>query len=389
MKQVLEGSQAVSYAVRLARTQVISAYPITPQTHIVEELAKFCAEGSLAGRFICVESEHSAMASVIGAASGGVRAFTATSSHGLAYMHEMLHWASGARLPIVLAEVNRALGPGWNIWMDQTDSLSQRDTGWIQLYCEDSQEALDTTLQAFLLAEIVNLPVMVVLDAFFLSHTYEPVDVPDQAEVDRFLPPLQPKFRLDPAHPCALHELAGPQVFMEMRKSIQEAMDRVPEVFGRIQEEFAARFGRSYAPVEAYQCEDAEVVLVMAGTAASTCRQMVQDLRARGERVGLVKLKMFRPFPARELTGLLKGVPRIAVMDRDNSGGSGGIFANEIRAAFCNCPERPRIYSYIAGIGGRDVTVETLEEIYRRALQAGAPGPDSEWVGINEELAKS
>ncbi|HRY72178.1 MAG TPA: pyruvate ferredoxin oxidoreductase, partial [Spirochaetia bacterium] len=301
MKEVLEGSQAAAYAVRLARAKVVSAYPITPQTHIVEELAKFCAEGSLDGRFICVESEHSAMAAVIGASSGGVRTFTASSSHGLALMHEMLHWASGARLPIVMAEVNRALGPGWNLWMDQTDSLSQRDTGWIQLYCEDGQEVLDTTLQAYLLAEIVNLPVMVVLDAFFLSHTFEPVDVPSQAEVDAFLPPYEPKFAIDASAPCGLHEMAPPSVYMEMRRSIQAAMEAVPAVFARIEEDFAARFGRSYGPVEAFHCEDAEVVLVAAGTTASTARQLVLDLRAKGEKVGLLKLKMFRPFPAEAL----------------------------------------------------------------------------------------
>jgi pyruvate/2-oxoacid:ferredoxin oxidoreductase alpha subunit len=208
MRQVLEGSHAVSEAVRMASVQVISAYPITPQTHIVEALSEFCADGTMDARFICVESEHSEMAAVIGASTGGVRTFTATSSHGLALMHELLHWASAARLPIVMAEVNRALGPGWNIWMDQTDSLAQRDTGWIQLYCEDGQDVFDTTLQAFRLAEQVNLPVMVVLDAFFLSHTYEPVDLPDQDEVDRFLPPFVPRIQIDTAHPCAISQLA-------------------------------------------------------------------------------------------------------------------------------------------------------------------------------------
>ncbi|HWQ09029.1 MAG TPA: hypothetical protein VN436_07980, partial [Holophaga sp.] len=332
MKQVLEGSQAVAYAVRLARTKVVSAYPITPQTHIVEEIAKYCADGSLDGRFICVESEHSAMASVIGASSGGVRTFTASSSHGLALMHEMLHWASGARLPIVMAEVNRALGPGWNLWMDQTDSLAQRDTGWIQLYCEDSQEAFDTTLQAFLLAEIVNLPVMVVLDAFFLSHTYEVADIPSQAEVDSFLPPYAPKFQIDTAHPCGLHEMAPPSIYMEMRRNIQAAMEKVPEVFARIEEDFAAHFGRTYGEVDAFQCEDADVVLVMAGTTASTCRQLVMDLRAKGEKVGLLKLKMFRPFPAGAIYEKTRGVAKLAVVDRNNSAGVGGIFAQEIRA---------------------------------------------------------
>jgi len=389
MREVLEGSQAVAHAVRLARTQVISAYPITPQTHIVEELAKFCADGSLDGRFLCVESEHSAMAAVIGAAAGGVRTFTASSSHGLAYMHEMLHWASGARLPIVMAEVNRALGPGWNLWLDQSDSLAQRDTGWIQLYCEDSQEALDTTLQAYRLAETVNLPVMVVLDAFFLSHTFEPVDLPDQAEVDRFLPAFAPRFRLDPGAPSGLYGVAPPGVFMEMRRSLQLAMEQVPRVFELIEEDFRGRFGRGYGAVEAVQCEDAEVILVMAGTTASTCRQLVHDLRARGERIGLLKLKMFRPFPADALRRHLKTGARVAVVDRNNSPGAGGIFAQELRAALCNRPDAPEIYSYVAGLGGRDLTTGTLEGIYRKTLAASAPAQESQWIDVNEELALS
>lgn len=389
MKKVLEGSQAVAHAVQLARTKVISAYPITPQTHIVEELAKFCADGSLDGQFICVESEHSAMASVIGASSGGVRTFTASSSHGLALMHEMLHWASGARLPIVMAEVNRALGPGWNLWMDQTDSLAQRDTGWVQLYCEDGQEALDTTLEAFLLAEIVNLPVMVVLDAFFLSHTYEPVDLPEQEEVDRFLPPFSPKFMLDTEHPCGMHEMSQPPVYMEMRKSIQAAMEAVPEVLARVDRDFASIFGRRYGPVEAVDCEDADVILVMAGTTASTCRELIRELRAKGEKVGLLKLRMFRPFPVAAIRESLAKAKRVAVVDRNNSAGSGGIFAQEIRSALCNCEKRPEVYSYVAGLGGRDITTKTLEGIYRMTLEATEPGLESRWVEIDEELALS
>ena len=250
MRQVAEGSQAVSEAVRLAKVQVIAAYPITPQTHIVEALSEFCANGTLNARFICVESEHSAMAAIIGAASSGVRTFTATSSHGLAYMHELLHWASGARLPIVMADVNRALGPGWNIWLDQTDSLSQRDTGWIQLYCEDSQDVLDTTLMAYRLAESVNLPVMVVLDAFFLSHTYEPVDVPDPKPVDKFLPPFVPRFQLDTGNPGAFNQFVAPQAYMEMRYNIQTAMEQVSENYSRIAEEFEIIFGRHYNPAD-------------------------------------------------------------------------------------------------------------------------------------------
>ena len=279
MKQVAEGSQAVSEAVRLAKVQVIAAYPITPQTHIVENLSQHCANGTLNARFICVESEHSAMAAIIGAASSGVRTFTATSSHGLAYMHELLHWASGARLPIIIADVNRALGPGWNIWLDQTDSLSQRDTGWIQLYCEDSQDVLDTTLMAYRLAESVNLPAMIVLDAFFLSHTYEPVDIPDQEPVDKFLPPFLPRFQLDTADPAAFNQFVAPQAYMEMRYNIQTAMEQVPENYSRIAEEFETVFDRQHNPAEAVQCEDADIIFVTAGTAVR--RWIICAMRAK------------------------------------------------------------------------------------------------------------
>jgi pyruvate/2-oxoacid:ferredoxin oxidoreductase alpha subunit len=256
------------------------------------------------------------MAAIIGAASGGVRTFTASSSHGLAYMHELLHWASGARLPIVMADVNRALGPGWNIWLDQTDSLSQRDTGWIQLYCEDSQDVLDTTLIAYRLAEAVNLPVMVVLDAFFLSHTYEPVDIPDQKPVDAFLPPLSPRFQLDTANPGAFNQFVAPQAYMEMRYNIQTAMEQIPENYSRIVEEFETVFGRQNNLAEAVQCEDAEIIFVAAGTTVSTCRQAVDRLRSQGEKAGLLKLKMFRPFPTDFTRQVLSGKQKVAVVGK-------------------------------------------------------------------------
>jgi pyruvate/2-oxoacid:ferredoxin oxidoreductase alpha subunit len=386
MKQVLEGSRAVSEAVRLARVQVVSAYPITPQTHIVEAISEFCANGSMAARFLCVESEHSAMAAVIGAASSGVRAFTATSSHGLAYMHELLHWASGARLPIVMAEVNRALGPGWNIWLDQTDSLSQRDTGWIQLYCEDGQEVLDTVLLAFRLAEAVNLPVMVVLDAFFLSHTFEPVEVPAQEEVDRFLPALSPRIQLDTANPYAINQMAPPGVYMEMRNNIQIAMEQVIDRCSSMQEEFADIFGRKPGVMEAVQCEDAEIILVTAGT---TCRNVIAGLRAKGEKVGLLKLKLFRPFPTHLIRRFLAPARKVAVIDRNFSFGAGGIFAQEIKAALYNADSRPAVFGYVAGLGGRDVTPETIEEIYRRTKSSAAPEDETIWIGLNQELAES
>jgi pyruvate/2-oxoacid:ferredoxin oxidoreductase alpha subunit len=385
MKQVLEGSHAVSEAVRLARVQVVSAYPITPQTHIVEAISEHCSSGRLAARFMCVESEHSAMASVIGAASGGVRTFTATSGQGLAYMHELLHWASGARLPIVMAEVNRALAPGWNIWVDQTDSLSQRDTGWIQFYCEDGQEVLDTTLLAYRLAEEINLPVMVILDAFFLSHTYEPVDIPDQEQVDRFIPPMKPKISLDTADPHALGQMVPPGAYMEMRYDIQQAMERVPFLYRQMEGLFAELFGRTYGDVEAVQCDDAEIVLVVSGTATGTCRQALSDLRSQGEKAGMLKIKMFRPFPDESIRRTLKGASKIAVVDRNCSFGAGGIFAQEIRSALCHLKKRPPVFSYIAGLGGRDITGDTLKEIYYRTQASEQPDMQSVWIGLRPE----
>jgi len=384
MKHVIEGSHAVSEAVRLARAQVISAYPITPQTHIVEALSEYCADGRMDARFICVESEHSAMAACIGAASAGVRTFTASSSHGLALMHELLHWAAGARLPIVMAEVNRALGPGWNIWMDQSDSLSQRDTGWIQLYCENGQEVLDTTLQAYRLAEMVNIPVMVVLDAFFLSHTYEPVDIPDQALVDQFLPPLSPKIEINLESATGIGQMAPPAYYMEMRHSAQMAMQTVLHYFLEVETSFNNIFNRRYGPVSPIACDDAEIIFMMAGTSASTCRQAVKDLRERGHKVGVLKLKMFRPFPVEHVRKYLSHAQKVIVLDRNCSFGIGGIFANELRSAMYANDRHPKIYSYISGLGGRDVTVSHFIQMFEQTLQADCPSKNSVWIGLNK-----
>ncbi len=384
MKRVLEGSQAVAEAVRLARVQVVSAYPITPQTHIVETLSDYCATGAMTARFLRVESEHSCMAALIGAQSAGVRTFTATSGQGLALMHELLHWAAGARLPIVMAEVNRALAPGWNIWVDQTDSLAQRDTGWIQFYCEDSQEVVDTTLQAYKLAESVNLPVMVVLDAFFLSHTYEPVDVPEQEAVDRFLPPYAPRFELDTKNPCSFGPLVPPAVYMEMRHDMAAAMDTALTNFDGIEDDYERIFGRRYGAVEAIACEDAEIIFVTSGTITSTARLVLENLRARGEKLGILKVKLFRPFPVDIIRRALKNAKKVAVIDRNFSFGASGIFAQEVRAALCNAPDHAPVYGYIAGIGGRDVTPEVLEEIYWKTKNSAAPKRESIWIGLQE-----
>jgi pyruvate/2-oxoacid:ferredoxin oxidoreductase alpha subunit len=388
VRKVIVGNHAVSWGVRLARAQVIAAYPITPQTQIVEELSEVCARGELNARFIKVESEHSAMAACIGAAATGARAFTATSSQGLALMHELLHWAGGARLPIVMADVNRAMAPGWTVWTDQNDSLSQRDTGWIQLYCETNQEVLDSTIQAFKLAESVDLPVMIVLDAFFLSHTSEPVDIPDPADVDAFLPPRKARHKLDTADPHAYGALTTPGVYMEIRLRQQEAMDQARESFGQIDEDWGRRFGRRYGAIECYRTEGAELVLVTSGTITSTARHVVNQLRERGEKVGLIKVKMFRPFPTEALRRALAGIPRVAVLDRNISPGHGGIFAEEIRAALYDAPEkqRPAIHGFIVGLGGRDVTPATILDCIERARTAAGKDRAAEredlWVGV-------
>lgn len=384
MMRVLEGSHAVAEAVRLARVQVVSAYPITPQTHIVEIISDYCASGKMNARFLRVESEHSCLAALVGAQSAGVRTFTATSSHGLAYMHEILHWASGARLPIVMAEVNRAIGSGWNIWTDQTDSLSQRDTGWIQFYCEDGQEVIDTTLLAFRLAECVNLPVMIVLDAFYLSHTYEPVDVPDQEDVDRFLPPYNPAFILDPQNPYSLSSLVTPAAYMEMRYDMAQAMEETLECFDDIEEEFDTIFHRKYGPVEEINCDDAEIILVTTGTITSTARLLLEDLRGKGEKIGILKIKMFRPFPVETVRRALISAKKVAVIDRNFSFGASGIFAQEIKAALCNMPGHPPVFGFIAGLGGRDVTTDVVNDIFNITNNYNTPPKESIWIGLKE-----
>ena len=382
MKKIMVGNHAVSWGVMLARAEVISAYPITPQTTIVEELSVLCADGRLKAKFIPVESEHSAMACCIGAAAAGVRTFTATSGQGLALMHEMLHWASGARLPIVMATVNRALGSPWNIWGEQTDSLAQRDTGWLQFYCENNQEVLDTTIQAFKIAEEILLPVMLNLDAFFLSHTAEPVEIPEQGLVDHFLPRFQPPFRLDPQDPHSFGCLTPPDYFMEFRYKIQQAMLKGKEVGKRVDEEFGQVFGRKYGLIDAYRCEGADLILVASGAIASTARVVVDALREKGRKVGMVKVRLFRPFPKEELAEVLQGAEKVAVVDRNVSFGVGGIFAHELRAAFCNEKVHPPIFSFIAGLGGRDVTPQVLNDVVYQTYKRSEPGEQSVWVGM-------
>ena len=384
MKKVIVGNHAVAYGAMLARTEVVSAYPITPQTQIMEELSEMVADGRLKARYIKVESEHSAMASCIGASATGARAFTATSSQGLVLMHEVLHWASGGRHPIVMAVINRALAPGLNIWTDQNDSLAQRDTGWIQLYCENGQEVIDTTIMAFKLAESVDLPVMIVLDAFYLSHTSEPVDIPEQALVDTFLPPRQARYKLDTNEPHAFGALTKPDAYMEIRMRQQEAMDQARDAFKRVEADWKRLTGRSYGAIEMYAADDADLLLVTSGTITSTARFVVNQLREEGKRVGLVKMKMLRPSPFAEIRKALAGKRKVAVLDRNISPGHGGVFAEEIRSALYELPpeDRPVLFGYVLGLGGRDVTPKTIREIVDRTAASKAPERHDLWVGV-------
>jgi pyruvate/2-oxoacid:ferredoxin oxidoreductase alpha subunit len=385
MKKVLEGNHAISWGVKASDVKVIAAYPITPQTQIVELLSEMCATGEMDARFIKVESEHSAMAAAIGASAAGSRAFTATSSHGLLLMHEMLHWAVGARLPVVLANVNRAVGPPWNIWTDQNDSLSQRDTGMLQIYCESNQEVFDTTLQAFKVAEEVKLPAMLILDAFFLSHTCEIVDLFDAEAGKEYLPPYQAVDYLDPAAPKAFGNLTGPDNYYELRHMIHKDLVRSKDVMREADEEFGRVYGRSYGLVEEYRMEDAETILVTSGTVTSTARTVIDDRRERGEKIGLLKMRLFRPFPIDEVRNALGRAKKVVVVDRNIGFSIGGIFAQEIKAAMWNTQKNLPIFGFITGIGGRDVTPAVINEIVDQANSLDYPEQETYWIGVKDE----
>ncbi|NQT34483.1 pyruvate ferredoxin oxidoreductase [bacterium] len=386
MQKVLTGNEAAAWGAMCAQAQVISAYPITPQTTIIEELANLVANGMLDARFIKVESEHSAMAGCIGAQAAGARTFTATSSQGLALMHELLHWAALGRLPVVMADVNRAMAPGWSIWTDQNDSLAQRDTGWLHYYCESNQEVLDTVIQSYKVAETVDLPVMLVLDAFFLSHTYEAVHIPSQDETAKYLPPYKPSIYLDVKDPHAFGGIVQQDVYMEFRYKMQVAMNEALEVAEKADDDFREMFGRGYGLIEPYRLDDADYVLVTSGTVASTARVTVDDLREKGHSVGMLKIRMLRPFPFEKVRQILSGRKRVAVLDRNICVGMGGIFTQEIRNAMYHIPEdkRPSIYGYIVGLGGRDVSPEVIasiaEDVQKRAVADG----EQVWIGLKE-----
>ncbi len=380
MKAFLSGNHAVAEAVRLCRTQFIAAYPITPQTPIYEKLCEMEASGELEGAMMRTESEHSAMAACLSASLTGVRTFTATSSQGIALMHEMLHFASGSRAPVVMACVNRTLALPWAFWSDQTDSLAQRDTGWLQIYCEDNQEALDSVIQAFRIAETVLLPCMVVLEAHYISHFMEPVEIPARKEVDAFLPPARIPRRFDVERPAFIGAVVNQEQFRKFRHLGFQAMAYAIDVIERVDEEFGEHFGRRYGLVEADGVEGADLVLVTSATITSTARYTLKGLREKGLKIGLVKIRVFRPFPVKILRALLEKVPKIAVLERNLSLGREGIFCSELKSALVNCPGDRQVQGYLAGIGGTDVDPALIERVVMDALERDRAMDNPIWM---------
>lgn len=368
MKEFLEGSLAVAEAVRLCKPAVISAYPITPQTHIVEELAQMVANGQLDSQFVNVESEHSAASVVLGASATGVRSYTATSSQGLLLMAEVVFNIAGMRLPVVMTCANRAISAPINIWNDQQDSVSLRDSGWVQLFAEDLQEAVDLHFIAYKLAEdkSMMLPVMVCMDGFILTHGIETVDMPTQEQVNKFLPPYSPLYKLDVDDPMTLGPLVDPESYMEARYAIHQTHKDALSLIPKITADFAKVFGRAYnGLVEGYQLKDAEKVIVAMGSVCGTIKEVIDELRAKGKKVGLLKITSYRPFPCLEICEALKNIPKIAVLDRAISIGSYAPLYSEIRSAYCSKKKRPEVISsFIVGLGGRDITKDSIKEIF-------------------------
>jgi len=390
-KMIVDTANHVAgYAAKNARVKVVAAYPITPQTTVVEKIADFVESGEMDAEYIRVESEHSAMVACIGAAAAGVRTFTATSAHGLALMHEALQWASGSRLPIVMAVVNRAMGAPWSIMPDLSDSLSQRDTGWMQFYCADNQEVFDTIIQAYKLCENeqVFLPAMVCLEGFILSHTYAPVSIPDQEEIDAFLPPYKSGWMLNIDKPYSHANLVSPEFYMEFRYMIQEAMENAKDLIPKIDKEYSRQFGREYGGlIEKYRCEDADLVMLTMGTMGSEAKLTVDKLRKEGQKVGSARLRVYRPYPVEDIVNLAENVQMISTIDRHISFGMEGFLASETKAALFDQKDRPIIAGFIAGLGGRDVTSETIERMAKKSLKTMREGRlenGTEWVDLKE-----
>jgi pyruvate/2-oxoacid:ferredoxin oxidoreductase alpha subunit len=376
---LLTGNQAIAWGARLSRPRVVPVYPITPQTPVLEQLTEFQAEGSFDAEIITPESEHSVMSACIPASLVGMRVFTATASQGLLLMHELLHYASGARAPIVMANVNRTVASPWAFWPDQTDSLAQRDTGWIQYYVESAQEALDTVIQAYRVAEQVLVPTMVNLDAFYVSHAMEPVQIPSQEVVDAYLPAFDPPHKLDTDKVESWGNVISQEMFFRHRQDLGEAMARVPTLTAQADHEWAQLTGRSYGVIERYRCDGARTVIVTMGSMCGTARDAVDLLREAGQDVGLVKVRLFRPLPAAALRQALVGVEDAVVLDRNYSPGHGGVLHQELRAALYGGNVTPRVHGLLAGVGGVNVSPIKIVEFVNQTRHA-EPLAESQWV---------
>jgi len=368
MLKQIEGSRGVAEAVAMCRPEVVCAYPITPQTHIVEDLGAMVRAGELKDcEFINVESEFAALSVAIGSCAAGARSYTATASQGLLFMAEAVYNASGLGLPIVMTVGNRAIGAPINIWNDQSDSMSMRDAGWIQLYAETNQQAVDLHIQAFRIAETLSLPVMVCMDGFILTHAYERIDVPAQDQVDRFLPPFEPRQVLDPADPITLGAMVGPEAFTEVRYLAHHKQMQALDLIPRVAAEFTEIFGRtSGGLVCPYRNNDAETVIVTLGSVMGTIEEVVDAMRDDGHSVGVVALRSFRPFPHTALRMEMKNAKRVVVLEKSLAVGMGGIVSNNVHMTL-HGSSLP-IYSVIAGLGGRPITRSSLHSLFLRAM---------------------
>jgi 2-oxoisovalerate ferredoxin oxidoreductase alpha subunit len=375
------GNYIAAKAAVMCQPDVVAAYPITPQTTLVEGIADYVGTGEFKGEYICVESEHSAMAALIGASAAGARTFTGTSSHGLLLMHEMLHWAALARLPIVMCNINRVVGPGWNIWADENDSISQRDTGWIQFYCSSNQEIFDTIIQAFKLAEHdkISLPVMISYNAFILSHTSMPVYVPDQKDVDAFLPKRKPKWLLDPDNPITFGNIIMPPEYEKVRKDMQNSHEYAKKLIVDIANDWKKRFGRYHGDLlELYKCEDVDYILISMGAIGAESKVAIDNLQKEGIKVGLARLRTFRPFPQEEILKLSKKADLI-VIDRNISPGIEGAVFSEVKSSLFNKSDA-KVYGFIAGLGGKDVPFNDIEKMCKKVVNGKAKR--LEWFGL-------
>jgi pyruvate ferredoxin oxidoreductase alpha subunit len=385
MLKQIEGSHAVAHVVAQCRPNVISAYPITPQTHIVEGLADIVGAGQLDAEFINVESEFSAASVVLGASAAGARAYTATSSQGLLLMSEVIYCIAGMRLPIVMTCANRAISAPLSIWNDHQDSMAVRDAGWIQLHAEDNQEASDLHIQAFKIAEQTFLPVMVCMDGFILTHAYEPVDLPEQKEVDDFLPTFKPRHIVDPRWPRGIGLFADPRFYMETRYILHRALEKSEETIKEVSSEFAKAFGReSGGFIKTYKLEEADVVVVSMGSVVGTIKELIDQLEEEGKKVGLLQICSYRPFPRNEVYRALKDKMNIVVLEKCISLGRGGILASDVRWSFPRAEKKDRdISSFVAGLGGRNISIDDLRYMVEKVEKEPV---EFEFLGLKTEL---